>query len=158
MMLQKEKNKPQKENISFTIFVTADAAIIWIPVSWGAIDVPPHPKKGQISALRSLQPDSEALSILKWGIAWSLPASKLLWFPLGAATQCPELPWGCCPPARASQQERALEKGSCACVKGAQYQLLHRLHPDYPKTFSNLFCRILKILFWHCVREWQAQR
>uniref|UniRef100_A0A8C3MJ33 Histamine receptor H3 n=1 Tax=Geospiza parvula TaxID=87175 RepID=A0A8C3MJ33_GEOPR len=49
---------------------------------------------------------------------------------------------------------RALGKGSVPMGKvPAQRQLLHRLHPDNPKTSSNLSCRILKILFRHCVRE-----
>lgn len=39
MMIQKEKNKPQKENISFIVSATAAAGIIWISVPWGAIDV-----------------------------------------------------------------------------------------------------------------------
>lgn len=106
MMIQKEKNKPQKENISFIIFVTASAAISWIPVSWGAIThawVPSTPQEGtdlcpkefaaslwgteylEACCWQCLIPPCFKTALLSSGSSHALPSA-----PVGMLPSCPE--------------------------------------------------------------------
>lgn len=103
MMIQKEKNKPQKENISFIISATAAAGIIWISVPWGAIDVPCTTQEGtdlcpkeftarlwgtehlEVPCWHCLVPPCFKTALISFGSCHTLPSA-----PIGVLPSCLE--------------------------------------------------------------------
>lgn len=92
-----------------------------------------------------LNPPCFKTALISSGCCHSLPSA-----PVGMLPSCPEPAAGMSPgdPRKGFLCERCQHSTSFSTDSILTTQ----------RSFSNLFCRILKILFWHCIREGQAQR